>query len=96
LTQQPNLTNQEEHPSQAQQPVISTNNQQNQPSYDDVIEQFSDLSLEDNRSDLSNEEVEVTSQLQVPSCIPNPPRPRRKIQPTKRYLEYIQSQSLSK
>jgi len=61
-----------------------------------VIEQFSELSLEDNRQDLPNEDVGVTSQLQAPSSTPGPTRPKRNIQPTKRYLESIQSQHSAK
>jgi hypothetical protein len=46
--------------------------------------------LEDDGQSLPQEEVEVTSNLQVPSPTPSSSRPKRNIQPTKQFLEYMQ------
>ena len=58
------------------------------PSHDDVVEAFSQLSLQnDNNNNLPLEEVEVTSTLREPSPSPSSSRPKRNI----KLLESIQS-----
>ena len=59
------------------------------PSHDDVVEAFSQLSLQNDILPL--EEVEVTFTLREPSPPPSSSRPKRNIKPTQQLLESIQS-----
>ena len=70
--------------------------QQDQQLHTDTLESLPKLFLEDTRPDLSTEEVESTPISTTPSPTSNTARIKRNIQPTKRYLEYIQSKNSPK
>ena len=112
LNQQPNINTNSFLPTQSlfeQQQEMSSPNfryQQDQQLHNDTLESLPKLSLEDTRPDLSSEEVESTpispgASTGTPistnsSPTSNTARIKRNIQPTKRYLEYIQSKNSPK
>ena len=66
------------------------------PSYNNMLETFSNLSLDQNRIDLPHDDEEVTSTVREPPPPAGSSRPKRIIKPSTRLLESIQSTSSPK
>ena len=99
LDQQPNINTNSFLPTQSlseqQQEMSSPNfkHQQDQQLHNDTLESLPKLSLEDTRPNLSSEKVESSPISTTPSPTSSTAKLKRNFQPTKQYLEYIQSKN---